>query len=237
MPQQDRIAATKTAFEILDIIHESQGATAKELITATELSRGGVYKHLRTLVDVSALVNRNGVYVLGPKLTEYGLGNTYSQFLLKQTPKIDDLAQSLNAPTNLWINNDDRCHCVHTAPSTDQNTYPRSRGDSELLVQSPPGKVILAHLPRERHDNLIEAQDQKLASQLKELRERQLLEEPLSFSRKWTSIATPVIDPSGHPVAAIEIVISSERATSLDVEYNISGLLTDTANKIRVEML
>lgn len=236
MPQ-NRITATKTAFEILDVIHESQGASAAELIEATNLSRGGVYKHLRTLIEVSALVNRDGIYMLGPKFTEYGLETVDSYFMLEQTDKIDKLAQSLNASTNLWIHNDYSCHCVYTALATDHDGYPRCRGDSELLVESPPGKVILVHLPTERQPDLTERQKQELSVQLGELRERQLLEETLSFAPEWVSISTPILDPSDQPVAAIEIIIPSERATGIDVEHNITGLLTETANKIRVEML
>lgn len=236
MPQRDQIVATKTAFEILDIVNDFQGASAAELIEATDLSRGGVYKHLRTLVEVGALVNRDGVYVLGPKFDEYGLRTAHSQFMFEQTGKIDELARSLNAPTNLWVHDDDNCRCVYTTLAADQDGYSRSRGDSELLVESPPGKVILARLGIERHSDLV-GTEEELSAQLKELRERQFLEETLSFAPEWVSIATPILDPSDHPVAAIEAVISSERAISTDVEHNISGLLTETANRIRVEML
>jgi len=236
MAGSDRIAATETAFEILDVVHDADGATAAELIEATGLSRGGVYKHLRTLVDVEALDNRNGVYVLGPKFTEYGTGETESHPMLEQTDKIDELAQSLDAPTNLWVRDEDGCRCVYTTHA-DREGYPRNRGDSEALVKSPPGKVILARMPSEQRIDLIGTHNDDLLAQLEELRERQLLEEPLVFAREWVSIATPVLDPSDEPVAAIEIVIPTERASGIDVKNNITGLLTETANKMRVEML
>lgn len=237
MSAGDRIAATKTSFEILDVIYERQGASAAELIDATGLSRGGVYKHLRTLVDVDALVNRDGVYALGPKFTRYGLGTTDSPTVAEQTGKVDELARSLDAPANLWIHDDDRCHCIYTTLATSRDGYPRRRGDSEPLVESPPGKVILAYVSTGSDAGPAEPENRELSKQLETLRERRLLEEPLSFAPEWVSIATPVLDPSDHPVAAIEIVIPSERATGIDVKNNISGLLTETANRIRVEML
>mgnify|MGYP000058800140 CR=1 FL=1 len=238
MSGSDRIEATKTAFEILDEVDASDGATAAELIEVTGLSRGGVYKHLRTLVEVDALVNRDGEYALGPKFTEYGPGTDDTHFVLEQTEKVDELARSLDAPTNLWINDDSQgCRCVYTTRTEDRAGYPRTRGDTETLTQSPAGKVILAHFSKERRDELIGDAHEGLPAQLEELRERQLLDEPLTFAPDWVSIATPVLDPSDQPVAAIEIVIPAERATGIDVKNNISGLLTETANRMRVAML
>ncbi|MFB6140559.1 MAG: IclR family transcriptional regulator [Halosimplex sp.] len=237
MEGENRIAATETAFGILDVVHERQGATAGEITDATGLSRAGVYKHLRTLVAVDALDNRDGVYVLGPKFTEYGLGNSESRFVLDQTDKIDQLSRSLDAPIDLWIAEDSDCRCVYTTGSDGRDDYPRRRGDSELLTESPPGKAILAHLPADRRDELIDGRDPSLPGQLDGLRERQFLEEPLADAPEWVAIATPVLDPDDRPVAAIEIVIPAERATGIDVKNNIRGLLTETAHTIRVEML
>ncbi|WP_246999763.1 helix-turn-helix domain-containing protein [Halosolutus gelatinilyticus] len=236
MSREDRISATQTAFEILDVIYERRGATAADLIEATGRSRSGVYKHLRTLVAVDALVNRDGEYVLGPKFTEYGLEATDSNSVLYQTDKIDELAQSYDAPTNLWLNETDRCHCVHTSLGEGRE-YPRSRGDSERLVESPPGKAILAHLPSARQTAHIGGEDAELTAQLETVQEGKLLEEPLPFAPEWVSIATPVLDPSDRPVAAIEVVVPIDRANGIDIKNNISGLLTETANRMRVEML
>lgn len=237
MSKDDRIGATKTAFEILDVVHESQGATAAKLIDATGLSRGGVYKHLRTLVDVGALRNHDGSYVLGPKFAEYGAETADSHALHDQTEKIDELSRSLNAPTNLWLKDDERCRCVYTTGAADREGYPRARGDSEPLTESPPGKAMLARMPPERRRKLIGTHNEDLMLQVETLRERQLMEEPLVFAPDWVSIATPVLDPSDGPVAAIETVIPSERASSIDVKNNVRGLLTETANRMRVEML
>ena len=237
MAQRDRIAATETAFEILDEVHERGGASAADLIEATGLSRGGVYKHLRTLVAVDALVNHDGVYELGPKFTEYGLGATDSHAVLDQTEKIDELARTLDAPANLWVGDGDDCRCVYTTNADRRDGYPRERGDTERLSESPPGKAILARLPTERRSELIGTHNEDLMVQLETLRERQLLEEELLSAPDWISIATPVVDPSDEPVAAIEIVIPAERASGIDVKNNIRGLLTETANQMRVEML
>ncbi|WP_436923928.1 IclR family transcriptional regulator domain-containing protein [Halosimplex amylolyticum] len=237
MTQGDRIAATETAFEILDVIHGHDGASAAEISGATGLSRAGVYKHLRTLDAIDAVSNRDGVYVIGPKLTDYGLARGGSGVVLDQTERIDELARSLDASTNLWSTRNDTCTCVHTSLADDRDGYPRAHGDTERLTESPPGKAILAHRPPERRSDLLGDGGDDLLPQLETLRERQLLEETLPDAPEWVSIATPVLSPSDEPVAAIEVVIPAERAAGIDVKNNIQGLLIDTANQIRVDML
>lgn len=236
MSQENRITSTETSFRILDEVHRRQGATAEELIEVTGLSRAGVYKHLRTLVGLNALTNRGGVYELGPKMTEYRLQSNDSQFVAGQTDRIETLAQSLDAPITLWIREDEACHCTYVSQSEGREGFPRQRGDNESLTESPPGKAILAHLPTEQREALI-GPDESLPSQLEQLRERQLLEERLPEAPEWVSISTPVLNPSDEPVAAIEVVIPNDRASSIDVKNNIRGLLTEAANQIRVGML
>ncbi|GAA0727960.1 DNA-binding IclR family transcriptional regulator [Halorubrum trapanicum] len=236
MSESDRIEATRTSFDILDTIHELKGASAAELIAATGLSRGGVYKHLRTLMDVDAVENQNGTYVIGPKFNEYGLSVTGSRPVLSQRDKVDKLSRSLNAPTNLWFYSTPDCHCLYTTVGDEQDQYPRQRGDTESLVESPAGKAILAHLPSDRRDSIVDG-DETIAAQIETIRERSLLEEPLSFAPEWVSIATAVRDPEDEPIASLEVVIPAERARGIDVKNNISGLLTETANRMRVEML
>ncbi|MBC9987984.1 IclR family transcriptional regulator [Haloferax sp. AS1] len=236
MSQENRIRATEMSFRILDEVHRRHGATAEELTEATGLSRAGVYKHLRTLVRLDALTNRDGVYELGPKLTQYRLQSNDAQFVVDQTDRIETLAQSLDAPITLWVHEDERCNCTYVSQSEGREGFPRQRGDSESLTESPPGKAVLAHLPTEQREELI-GPDESLPEQLEQLRERQLLEERLSEAPKWVSISTPVLNPSDEPVAAIEVVIPNDRASSIDVKNNIRGLLTEAANQIRVGML
>ena len=231
MTDGDRIAATKTAFELLDVVYESGGASAAELMDATGLSRGGVYKHLRTLVEVGALANRDGVYELGPTVAEYGVAASASHAVLDQTDAVDRLARRIDAPANLWVSDGEECHCRYTA-NADRAASPRAVGDSERLVESPPGKVMLARLPTRRRTELVGTHNETLLSQLETARERQFLEERLLSAPDWVSIAAPVLAPGDDAPAAIETVVPSERADRIDVT-TIGESLVETAAEMQ----
>lgn len=237
MMESDRITATATAFEILDVVHRTGGASAMTIAERVDLSRGGVYKHVRTLLDVGALVNHDGTYRIGPKFDEYATSTSAASVVADQTTKVDQLSQSLDAPANLWVANGDDCDCIHTSLPTERENYPRRTGTRHALTDCIPGKAILAHLPEARQDVLIEGGDESIREQLAAIRERELLEESIDGAPDWIAIATPVLDPSDHPIAAIEVVIPEERAGGVDVKNNIEGLMTETASQIRVELL
>lgn len=237
MANRDRIAATETAFAILDAVHRSEGASAADIAERVGLSRGGVYKHLRTLLDVGAVVNHDGVYEIGPKLAAYDSAPSDVSVVADQTAKVDELSRSLDAPANLWVVNGDDCDCIHTSLPNERADYPRTEGTRCALADSVPGKAILAHLPEARRAALLDGVGDRVTEQLAAIREREILEEAVAGVPDWRSIATPVLDPNDDPVAAIEVVIPNERAGGLDVKNNIEGLLTETANQIRLELL
>ena len=241
MDDGNRIKATETAFEILDVLYESGGATAAETATALEMSRAGVYKHLRTLLAVGAVSNQSGLYTLGPKFEKYGRKTKQNKFVYEHRSMIDDLSMSLDAPTNLWVGNGDSAVCLYTTLPNRGRDNPRRQSQQSLLIETTPGKTILSFCDHEQREILLgsvsNGMAKEIASQLQEIQERKLLIESLQPDADWVSIATPVLDSSNQPIGALEVVIPSERAKGLDVEVNIAGLIRDTANRIEVEMV
>lgn len=107
------------------------------------------------------------------------------------------------------------------------------------MVDSTPGKTILAYLDRKEHIDQLDQYDgpdntDSIREQLQAVRERDLLIESLAPRVDWFSIASPITDVSGDPHGALEVVIPSERARGINVEVNIAGLLLDTANKLEI---
>lgn len=243
MANRDQIKSTKTAFELLDVIAEIGGATAADITARLDISRTSVYKHLRTLVSLDAVENEDGTFVLGPKIIEYAEQNrTDASPFVQNTAKIDTLAVSLDAPVNLWLPDGEHCVCRYTTLPNEGRENPRDEEECVLLVDSVPGKTILAQIsPEERESMLEEHSDGRdmgeIQSQLQVVRERRILIESLAPEDHWYSIATPVTTLSRDPRGALEVVIPSERAKGIDVEVNIAGLLLDTANNLEAEAL
>lgn len=241
MAAENRIVATETAFEILDHIHETGGASASDLATAVDISRANVYKHLRTLLKVDAITNHDGIYRLGPKFVTYGQSVRHEIIVEQHRRKIDNVATSLGAPANLWKVIDRKCISIYTTVPDSDWTNPCSQGERSRLIENAPGKVILACYPTQIQREILEQNPEiptdDTLEELREIQSENLWTEPLKPRSNWVSIATPIRSPSDEPKGAIEIVVPVKRAEGIDLDINIAGLLTETASKIEVEMM
>ncbi len=243
MTQRRKIKATEVSFAILDYIERTSGATAEELAEQCGISRQGIYKHLRTLMDINAVRNENGVYLLGPKLAEYEVRpDGPDAFYKRYQVEIDGLADSLDASVNCWSKEGRRCVCKYQSVPNAERENPREIEESAVLVETIPGRTILAEYPDQNREAFINAEaatpDQvEIRRQLRKASERNLLTETLEGRADWVSIASSFCDDSGEPVGAIEVVMPSERARGLDIEVNIVGSLLDTVKNIEIDAI
>lgn len=241
MTHRRKIKATEVSFAMLDHIERTGGATAEELADKCDISRQGAYKHLRTLADIDAVSNENGVFVLGPKLAQYEVQpEGPDEFYNKYQVEIDGLADSLNAPVNCWSKEGRRCICQYQSFPDEDRGNPREIEENAVLTDNIPGRTILAEYGNQRRETFLEAEapesDQsELRQQLRKARERNVLTETLEGRPDWVSIASSFSDSTGAPVGAIEVVMPSERARGLDIEVNIVGSLLDTVKKIEID--
>jgi DNA-binding IclR family transcriptional regulator len=238
----DRIKATETAFDILDYIHDSEGATARAIAEETTLSRQGVYKHLRALEAADAVQNQNGTFVLGAKLAEYGLTvRDRNTIYARYRSDIDDLAVSLDAPVNYWSLEERECLCLYTSLPAEGRENPRNQGDSEPLVDNTPGNTILAEYDSDERSAIVkeyaEALDlEEIRSQIQTVEERGLLIQALANEPDWVSISTAICRPSGEPEGAVEVVMPHQRARGIDIEVHVAGSLLDAVDKIELDI-
>lgn len=92
-----------------DVKGKYTGEPVSELLGGRTREHVPLYKRLApetieevpSLVDVGSVENQNATYVLGPQFRNYGLAATGSRSVLDQRDTVDELARSLDAPTNL----------------------------------------------------------------------------------------------------------------------------------------
>jgi DNA-binding IclR family transcriptional regulator len=243
MVSDNRIKAAETSFEILDIISESGGATAIEIADRLGLSRGGVYKHIRTLQHVGAIENEGGTYVIGHRIAYFAgksapgqlSGDTDTPFGRNQLDPVVDLSMSIDSPVNTWTLEGTTCRCVHTCLPDVGRENPRAEGDEWEITSAVPGRAILATLDDERRRRTVGTLDDDVDEKLGKARRRGVLIEPLETVEGWQSVSAPIMDENDTAVGAIEAVLPSERAQGIDLEVNIVGQVLDTARRLHLE--
>lgn len=241
MVNQKKIKATKTSFAILDYIKKSGGATAREVADNCDISRESAYKHLRTLIDVNAVKNEDGTFVLGPKIPNYQLNTEASnQHYKHHMDKLENLAISLDTSVNFWSKEDHKCVCLYRARPSSEHDNPRELKENLFLTDTIPGRTILAEYSYENREILFESKSfgtkpENINAQIQKAQERGILIESIVTTSGWVSVASAFSTPSGSPVGSIEVVLPSERARGIDLEVNIAGSLLDTINRIEVD--
>lgn len=151
------VKSAQTTFEIIDFIHEQDGAEIEELADYLGLAKSTVYGYLATLESLEYLVCDGGTYHLGLKFLYHGIAAKNS---LPITHIAGETLRSLAERTSLaaWLIAEEHGRAVYVdqeTPVDGQQTYGRVSKRTNLHVLAG-GKAILAHLPQTRVDSILE---------------------------------------------------------------------------------
>ena len=151
------LKTTATSIEVLHLVEEMEGARVSELASRLEAPKSTVHGHLATLRSEGFLEKRGDVYRIGPELLylgnhvrtrreEYDVAARFTGRLFRETGLDATFVAEMRG----------RAVCLHT--TTDNNVgFDHERvGDRRYLHNTAFGKAILAELPRERVESILE---------------------------------------------------------------------------------
>lgn len=112
MPQdgsQRTIGAVERSYSILQALQDRRECGVSELAAAIDTPKSTVHKHLRTLVDLGYVRQRDGKYRVGLKLLQHGGAiRDRSRIYTYGRPKVEDLVEDVQEMVLLSILDDDR---------------------------------------------------------------------------------------------------------------------------------
>jgi len=160
MPSSDkpgRIKTTSTVFDIIESIQYLGGATTSELVETLGMAKSTVHSHLITLEEEGYLVKDDGEYDLGLKFLDHGIYAQTNRYIAHAArPSLEEIAFETGEVSYLVVEEHGRGvnlirekgeHSVTTIDRVGLRTY--------LHIHAA-GKAILAHLPDERVEAIIE---------------------------------------------------------------------------------
>lgn len=151
------VQSVRTAFRIIATVQERDGATLRELADQLDIAKSTVHNYLGTLQSLGYVVERDGSYRLGLRFLTHGMaakkgidaGDTVAHAL----PAVAD---ELSGPAWWIVEEFGRGLFVEKAvPEDGTETYGRV-GKRSYLHTHAPGKAILAQLPEEYVEGVIE---------------------------------------------------------------------------------
>ncbi|RKD95323.1 IclR family transcriptional regulator [Halopiger aswanensis] len=243
------VQAAATTFQIVETLHELEGAGVAELADELEMPKSTVHDHLRTLTEAEYLVNEGGTYHVGARFLELG-GFARSRMKLYQvaSPEIKKLAEETGEHANLMIEEHGKGIFLNKFKGDDAVTLDTHIGKRVHLHTTALGKAILAHRSESTVDEIIDrhglpgvtertiTDETELKAQLEAIRDRGYAIDDEERVLGMRCIAAPICDENDEPLGAISVSGPTNRFTDDRFDEEIPKHVLSTANVIEVNM-
>jgi IclR family transcriptional regulator, pca regulon regulatory protein len=222
-----------------------------ELGREVGLSRSTTHRYVATLATLGYLQQDPSTkrYQLGPRVLDLGFSAIHSMELREiSAPHLQQLSDNTGFTVNMAILDGtdivyiERCRSARAGQrEIDLNLHVGSRLPAYCTSM---GKILLAYLPRDERDALLESIDlqqrgpntltarRALRVELERVREAGLAINNEELAYGLRSIAAPVLSQSGSIAAAINLAVHSSMVSMEELVERLSGPLRRTADDI-----
>lgn len=212
------VKSVETTFRIIEALHERGGAGVTELATTLSYPKSTVHNHLQTLERNEYVVNDDGTYRVGSRFLELGAHARDRRAIYEVAqPEVDRIAEETGELSGVVVEEHGRGVFLHRAKGDRAVHVDTYAGKRIYLHGAALGKAILAHLPQERVDDVIDRHGlpaltentitdrDELAAELADIRETGIAfddEERLDGLR---SVGAAITGSNGEVLGAISV--------------------------------
>ncbi|NGM70360.1 IclR family transcriptional regulator [Natronolimnobius sp. AArcel1] len=204
---QGKIGAVETAFEIVDTLESENTMGVSEVATELDLPKSTAHVYLKTLESEGYAINEDGRYRLSLRFLKHG-GEARNRLKLYRAAKshVDELANETGEAGNLGVEERGQRIIVYKSEVKNAIYDNTPTGEHTNLHWTALGKAILAHLPADRVDEVIDEHGlpkrtqntitdrNELEVELNQIRERGYSFEKEERREGVTAIAVPIQD-------------------------------------------
>jgi len=157
MKNDNQLGSVRNTFRIIETIFDQEPIGVTELAEELEMPKSTVFSHLNTLSSLGYIYSHEGEYNLSLRFLEIGKQlQTRRELFHVARPEIIDLAAETTERTNLLVEENGEGVYLFVKDGEQAVELDTQAGSRVDLYNTALGKAILAHLPKERLDSLIE---------------------------------------------------------------------------------
>jgi DNA-binding IclR family transcriptional regulator len=250
MGDENTITATKTSLRIIESLKRLDGAGVTAVANDLDIAKSTIHNHLQTLEGEGYVTNEGSVYRVGLRFLELGeYKRNRMDIYEKARPEVAALAEKTGEMANAAVEEHGEGVYITRAEGTQAVAVDTYAGKRVKLHCTALGKTILAELPEERVDEIVDTHGlpartestitdrAELKSELAEVRERGYAydrEERLSGLR---CVAAPIVPEEGEFVGALSVSGPTTRIEGDRLHEEIPELLRSAANVIEINLV
>lgn len=242
------IAAVDKALYIIEALWKLDGAGVTELAEYLDFSKSTVHIHLQTLEKKGYVVPSGQQYELGLRFLNYGEYVKRAQPLYRAAkPSVEVLAEETGELVYCWVEQHGLATVI-CAEAGDSAVQTNIRvGTHTYMHGAAAGKAILAYLPEERIDEILDrwgmpsltedtlTDREELKAQLRADREQGVFFSNHEYRRGVASIGVPIRGEACIH-GSLSIYGPAMRLTKDQAKTELSNQLLSSANQIEVDM-
>ncbi|WP_418286498.1 IclR family transcriptional regulator [Halorubrum sp. DTA46] len=243
------VKSVETTLDIVEYLHEQGEATMEDIVAAVDRSSSTVHRHLMTLRERGLVVDTSGEYALSLLFLTYG---GRSRDRLFDSDIIDRKVQQLSDRTGERVQfmveeNAQRVYVfTYSGPSGVKTDA--TLGKRGPLHVSAAGKAILANLPRERIESILDgrplggqtenaiADPDELRQELEAVRERGYAYNDEESTEGLRAVGVPVHDGNGSVLGAFSVSGPAHRFRDSYFHEELPDLLMGAANEVELNL-
>lgn len=243
------IGAVGVTFDIVEHLVESEGAGVAETARAIDRPKSTTHDYLQSLAARGYIVKRDGEY--RPSMRFLAVGEQTRDALpvyRASRESLHALADGVDLHVSLVIEEGGRVVIIDTIPGTDAVELATHSGIRMAIHTTSPGKAILAHLPDNRVDTIVDRHGlyemtehtitdrEALDAELELVRERGYAIDDEERLIGLRTVAVPVIDREGTVHGAVTVYGPKHRIPDDRFETDLPRLLKETANVVEMNL-
>ena len=246
----DRILqSTSTTLQLIEFMRSQAGVGVQEVADELGVSPSTAHSHLATLKQKQYAVKRDGKYHLGLKFLGLGIHvQTQREEFVRAEHYTSILAEESECRSVFMVEEHGYGYYIHTAPGKHGIWTKTTVGKQAYLHTTGTGKAILAHLPPDTVDAIVESLGlprktertictrKELDAELATVRDQGYAINAGEQINGVTAIGAPVNGPGGEIVGAIGVAGPSNKLQGESVESALIENVLGIANEFELNL-
>ncbi|SIR64316.1 transcriptional regulator, IclR family [Haladaptatus litoreus] len=243
------VKAVETTATILKKVAELDGAGVTELSNHLDITKGTVHNHLTTLEEHELVVKDGNQFRLGLRFFQFGeqIKNQHKIYEVGM-PEVDKLAEETGELGNILVEEHGRGIYLYRAEGENALSLDTGIGSRVYLHQTGLGKAILAHMPKDRVEAIIDEHGlepstthtvstrEELFDDLERIREQGYALDMEERAEGIRCVAAPVITNDGTVRGAVSVAGPASRMRDDHLESTVPDMVMRAANVISINL-